>query len=399
MREHICARHRNRYNLNSTKWNYTDIEFGQTNLLPMWIADMDFIITKETIRAMRKRVKQGVFGYTRISEEYRLAIKEWLFKKRNLNIDSSWIVCTIGVMSAIKNLIYSLTEKGDKVLVQSPVYNHFISAIIETGRIPIMSKLVYENDEYCMDFDDLDMKFSNDVKVMLLCNPHNPIGRVWREEELDKLGQLCEFYNIKVISDEIHADIVFSGNKFNSIYNIKSIDKSHAYICSSFSKTFNIAGLTMGFTIIADAKMKGIFRNVIEKNGANQTNVFGLLASQVSIQKGDNWHFKLMKYLQENLYIIEKFFSDKAPFFKLIKPEGTYLVWIDCRVLHKHLDSADFFTNIAKVAVSDGRQYGEGGEGFQRMNIACSKRTLKEAMRRIEVAYKKILNRYSSQIN
>ena len=302
-------------------------------------------------------------------------------------------------MSAIKNLIYSLTEKGDKVLVQSPVYNHFISAIIETGRIPIMSKLVYENDEYCMDFDDLDMKFSNDVKVMLLCNPHNPIGRVWREEELDKLGQLCEFYNIKVISDEIHADIVFSGNKFNSIYNIKSIDKSHAYICSSFSKTFNIAGLTMGFTIIADAKMKGIFRNVIEKNGANQTNVFGLLASQVSIQKGDNWHFKLMKYLQENLYIIEKFFSDKAPLFKLIKPEGTYLVWIDCRVLHKHLDSADFFTNIAKVAVSDGRQYGEGGEGFQRMNIACSKRTLKEAMRRIEVAYKKILNRYSSQIN
>ena len=209
MREHICARHRNRYNLNSTKWNYTDIEFGQTNLLPMWIADMDFIIPKETIRAMRKRVKQGVFGYTRISEEYRLAIKEWLFKKRNLNIDSSWIVCTIGVMSAIKNLIYSLTEKGDKVLVQSPVYNHFISAIIETGRIPIMSKLVYENDEYCMDFDDLDMKFSNDVKVMLLCNPHNPIGRVWREEELDKLGQLCEFYNIKVISDEIHADIVF----------------------------------------------------------------------------------------------------------------------------------------------------------------------------------------------
>ena len=399
MREHICARHRNRYNLNSTKWNYTDIEFGQTNLLPMWIADMDFIIPKETIRAMRKRVKQGVFGYTRISEEYRLAIKEWLFKKRNLNIDSSWIVCTIGVMSAIKNLIYSLTEKGDKVLVQSPVYNHFISAIIETGRIPIMSKLVYENDEYCMDFDDLDMKFSNDVKVMLLCNPHNPIGRVWREEELDKLGQLCEFYNIKVISDEIHADIVFSGNKFNSIYNIKSIDKSHAYICSSFSKTFNIAGLTMGFTIIADAKMKGIFRNVIEKNGANQTNVFGLLASQVSIQKGDNWHFKLMKYLQENLYIIEKFFSDKAPFFNLIKPEGTYLVWIDCRVLHKHLDSADFFTNIAKVAVSDGRQYGEGGEGFQRMNIACSKRTLKEAMRRIEVAYKKILNRYSSQIN
>ena len=380
----------NFYNSNSTKWNYTDKIFGKNNLIPMWIADMDFAIPKETMKAMLKRVNQGVFGYTRISEEYVFSIQLWLQKKRNLNVDSSWIVCTAGVISAVKNLIYTITQKGDKVLIQTPVYHHFVTAILETERKPIFNKLILQNDVYCMDFIDSELKFKNGVKVMLLCNPHNPVGRVWKKEELEKLGELCEKYSVMIISDEIHADIIFKGNSFVSIRNIESINKNHVFICTSVSKTFNLAGLAAGIVIISDNNILIEFKKEMNKNGANISNIFGLLASQVSVQEGEKWYLSLMEYLQRNLDAMEIFIKEEVPLLKLIRPEGTYLLWIDCRKLHDHIDSAVFFTNLAGVALSDGRQFGNGGEGFQRMNIACSKSRLQEAMMRIKEAYDRL---------
>lgn len=374
----------------SVKWDELEINFGAIpkDVLPMWIADMEFRSPQPVIEAIKKATEHGIYGYTSRPLSYYQAIIDWMEKRYNWKIKKDWIAYSPGVVPALSLIIRAFCQLGDKVIIQPPVYYPFFRVIENNGCHILKNSLKLENGRYVMDFEDLERKIDDSrVKILIFCSPHNPVGRVWQKEELIRLGEICLKNDVIVISDEIHADILFKGYKHTPFASISYEFAQNSIICTSPSKTFNLAGLQTSTNIIPNKKYYKIYNNILNSLELSENNVFGLVALEAAYRDGEEWLEQFLSYLNENLEFLMKYFKERIPKIRVIKPEGTYLVWLDCRQLGFNTKALnDFMIKKAKVALDDGYWFGIEGEGFMRINIACPRSFLEEGIKRIENA-------------
>jgi len=379
-----------RTDYHSEKWDELKTKFGDIpeDVLPMWVADMEFRAPKPVIEAIKKTAEHGIYGYTSRPDSYYQAIIDWMEKRHNWKVKKDWLAFSPGVVPALSIIIRAFTQPGDKVIVQPPVYYPFFRIIENNGCHVVNNPLKLSNRKYFMDYDDLERKIDDPrVKLLILCSPHNPVGRVWQKEELIILGEICLEHKIMVISDEIHADILFKGYKHIPFASISPAFAHHSITCTAPSKTFNLAGLQTSTIIIPNKKYYKTYNNALDSLALDENNVFGLVALEAAYRYGEEWFEQLSSYLNENLEFLMKYFKEKIPKIEVIKPEGTYLVWLDCRQLGLSAkDLNNFMLNKARVALDDGYWFGTEGEGFMRMNIACPRSILEKALGRIEGA-------------
>ena len=354
-------------------------------VLPMWVADMDFACPEPVLRALKKRVDHGIFGYTWPGTGDLAPVSDWMKKRHGWQIQENWIVSTPGVVPALHMLVKAFTQPGDKVLVQRPVYYPFFNAIKNNECRIVSNSLVLTDNRYHMDFSDLELKTADPkVKLAILCSPHNPVGRVWDPGELRRFGQICMQNNVLVISDEIHADLIFPGQQFVPFAMVDTSFLQNSIICTAPSKTFNLAGLQTSNIIIANEKIRYKFKRIVQSIGLSDVNPFGMTACRAAYENGAPWLDALLKYLHKNLLEMDSFLTRDIPEIKIIPPEGTYLVWLDCRSLSLNNHQLNqLFLNQAGVCLDPGSLFGPEGDGFQRINIACPRSVLMEALQRI----------------
>lgn len=365
---------------NSYKWD--SAEDGE--VLPMWVADMDFQTAPAIVDALRRRVEHGIFGYTRVPDAYYEAVTGWFSRRHHWQIQRDWIIYTSGVVPALSAVIKALTVPGDKVLVQTPVYNCFFSSIRNNGCEVLASPLVYENTTFTVDFDDLERKASDpSVKVMLLCNPHNPAGRVWTRDELRRIGEICIRNGVWVVSDEIHCELVFPGHTYTPFASLSEEFLRHSVTCLSPSKAFNMAGLQIANIVCTDAGMRAQIDKAININEVCDVNPFGVIATMAAYNEGEEWLLQLLEYLNRNYLYMQEFCKAYLPEFPITILEGTYLVWMDCRALRISSETLEHrLVDEAKLWLNAGTMYGAEGEGFIRWNIACPRTVLMEGLKR-----------------
>jgi cystathionine beta-lyase len=379
----------NRYQTASLKWDEADRLFGSSGILPMWVADMDFRVPRPVIEAIKRRAEHGIFGYTTRPASYYDAVIGWMKRRHNWEIRKEWICHSPGVVPALSLMVQAFTQPGEKILIQPPVYYPFASVVLKNERELVYNRLVEDGGTYRMDFMDLERKLSDGVKMLILCSPHNPVGRVWRKDELEQLGRLCLEYGVLVVSDEIHADLVYSGHRHIPFAVLSEEFAQNSVICTAPSKTFNLAGLQTSNIIIPNETLRKTFTRIIDKNVLGLTNTFGVVATESAYREGDEWLDQCLAYLEDNLTFLIRFVDSRIPMMRVIKPEGTYLVWLDCRSLGlEGKELQHLLRKKAKVALDDGSIFGPGGEGFVRINIACSRSVLEEGLHRIERALK-----------
>ncbi|RSK49770.1 MalY/PatB family protein [Bacillus canaveralius] len=376
-----------RVNTASVKWGMTKEVFGSDDLLPMWVADMDFRPPEEVQKALAKRIEHGIYGYTYVPPSVSKAIKSWLYKRHDWQINRSWLLYASGVVPAISTAIQAFTVPGDKVMLQSPVYYPFFEMVEKNDRIVVNSPLQLTGSQYEINFTDFEECLKQGVKLFLLCSPHNPGGRVWNEEELTEIGRLCVKYDCLILSDEIHSDLVFSPYRHIPIASFEPFS-SHVITCIAPSKTFNLAGLQAAALIIKNEKLREQFREAQQRQGFFSLNTFGTLAMEAAFRYGEPWLDSLLDYLQENVGITKKYFQEHLPRFRLIEPESTYLLWIDCRPLGLTDEQLqDRLLEKGKLALEPGSKFRQGGEGFVRMNIGCHREVLIEGLERFTKAF------------
>jgi cystathionine beta-lyase len=377
-----------RRNTGGVKWDALENVFGTTDVLPMWVADMDFAVAKPITEALKKRIQHEVYGYSQPLPTVTEIVVDRMKRKYGWKIKPEWVVFTPGVVPAIFTAVRAFTNPGDKVVLQGPVYRPFWSAITASGCRTIDNELKLNDGRYGIDFKDLERKFraKSKPKMMILCHPHNPVGRVWMEPELRRMGEIVVGNGAIMVSDEIHCELLFNGHRHNPFASLSRDFAQNSITCMAPSKTFNLAGLCASTIIIPNKRIRDCFCNA--KTGfMGGTNTFGFIALEAAYRWGDEWLAQLIEYLQGNLEFVTRFFAEKLPGIKVIKPEGTYLVWLDCRGLGMTPGKLnDFLIKKAKVGLEDGRIFGPEGAGFQRMNIACPRATLKVALGRIERA-------------
>lgn len=364
----------------SYKWDSaTDAE-----VLPLWVADMDFRTSPAIIEALQRRVAHGIFGYTRVPDVYYQAVTNWFARRHGWNIQREWMIYTSGVVPAVSAVIKALTVPGDKVLVQTPVYNCFFSSIRNNGCTLAASPLLRIGNTWQMDFEDLERKASDpDVKVFLLCNPHNPVGRVWTREELLKAGEICSRHGVTVVSDEIHCELVYPGHAYTPFASISGDFSARAIVCISPSKAFNIAGLQIANIVVPDEEVRRKIDKAININEVCDVNPFGVTATIAAYTEGEEWLNQLLVYLQANYKWMQDYCRTHLPDFPISDLEGTYLVWMDCSILHKTSDVLEQeLLDESKLWLNAGTMYGTEGEGFMRWNIACPRSVLAEGLER-----------------
>lgn len=377
----------NRFNTGSIKWDESENLFGEKDLLPMWVADMDFMAPAPVIEAMKERVEHGIFGYTSRPDSYYEAVIGWMQRRHQWSVQKEWICHCPGVVPALSYIVQAFTQPGEKVVIQPPVYYPFTNVVAGNGRQVVHNPLKYEDGRYTMDFEDLLRKLDPDVKLLILCNPHNPGGRVWTREELTRLGDICTRHNVRIVSDEIHCDLVLKGHTHTPLAAISEEFAQNTIMCTAPSKTFNLAGLQTSNIIIPNEDMREVFQATMDTLALRLTNTLGVVATESAYRYGDEWLDQLLDYLQQNLEFLTDYIERSINGIKVIKPEATYLVWLDCRELGMDTESLQqFILKEAKVAVNQGFTFGPGGEGFIRMNIACPRSVLEEGLRRIEKA-------------
>lgn len=379
-----------RKNTNSVKWDYCEERFGRADVLPMWVADMDFESPAVIKEAIIRRAQHGVFGYTGVSEKLSSSLKDWMKKRHNWQIDDKWIVYSPGVVTSVNTAILAYTSPGDRVLMQTPIYYPFYYSIKNNGRELVANPLKNNDGYYEIDFEDLEKKLSDNVKAMIFCSPHNPIGRVWKIQELKEVLRLCQKYDVIVISDEIHSDLVFKGHKHIPVGALDREFKNCVTLVSP-TKTFNIAGFSISAAIIPDAGLLRKFTDTMNRNGSDMLNIFGLEAARAAYTYCEEWLEELLLYLEGNLNMLEDYFENNIPQIKVIRPEATYLAWLDCNMLPVPAkELKDFFVNEAGVALNDGLLFGKEGLGFMRLNFACPRTLLSEGLEKIKKAVGKV---------
>lgn len=374
----------NRSNTASVKWEMTKLVYGKEDLLPMWVADMDFTPPQKVTEAIKNRVDHGIFGYTYTPATTGAAIKDWLKRRHNWEIETSWIQYSPGVVPSISTVILALTEPGDKIMLQSPVYTPFFTMVEKNDRIVVNAPLTLEEHRFEIDFEVFEQSLQQGVKLFLLCNPHNPGGRVWTKDELLRIGELCLKYNCLILSDEIHSDLIFKPAKHVPIASLSKELEQNVITCVAPSKTFNLAGLQASAIITANERIRVAISRVQQQQGAFSLNVFGTVAMEAAYVYGEDWLESLLTYVKENVAIAKRYIEEKLPKLSVMEPEGTYLLWIDCRELGlTDKEIQDRLLTIGKLALEPGNKYGPGGEGFVRMNLACPQEILLEGLKRL----------------
>lgn len=361
------------------------------DILPLWVADMDFRSPDSVVEALKKAVDHGIFGYSRADESYFDAVAAWYQKRHHLTLQPEWMTCTPGIVFALSIAVRAFTQEGDAVLIQPPVYHPFSRAILRNKRTLVENPLVLKDGHYEMDLEDLEQKVLDEhVKLMILCNPHNPVGRVWTREELTALADICLRHHVYVISDEIHGDFVWQGHEQTSYASISEEACLHSMMCTAPSKTFNLAGMATSNLFIPDPEMRRKFRSELLDVGQENMNRLGLFACRAAYEGGGEWLDQLIGYLAGNLALVRDFCKNRVPQIQLVEPEGTYLAWLDCRELGMTDDELmAFFSDEAKVWLDPGTHSGEQGSGFMRFNLGSSRSVIAQALDQIEAAWKK----------
>lgn len=379
-----------RRNTNSYKWDSSEVA---TDVLPMWVADMDFKTAPCIIEALQNRVEHGVFGYVSVPDSYYDAVINWFDHRHGWAIKREWIQYTSGVVPAISAIIKGITRPGDEVLVMTPVYNCFFSSIRNNGCTATECPLVFEDKTYHINFDALECCAARDmVKLLLLCNPHNPAGRVWTRDELTKIGDICRKHNVIVVSDEIHCELVMPGYKYTPFASISASMQDISITCNSPSKSFNTAGLQIANIICNNPEWQARIDRAINDNEVCDVNPFGVEGLIAAYNHGEQWLTELCKYLYGNYKCVKDFFESNLPEFPITTLEGTYLVWIDCRVTGKTSDElVELLIDKAQVMLNSGTMYGAAGKGFVRMNIACPRAQVIEALNRMLPVFKQLV--------
>jgi len=373
-----------RRNSNSYKWDTAKEE----DVLPMWVADMDFRTAPAIIRALEKRVHHGVFGYTKVPPAYFEATISWFQRRHNFSIQTDWLLFTSGVVPALSAIIKALTAPGDKVLVQTPVYNCFFSSIRNDQCEMVANELIYKDGTYHIDFDDLERKASDPkVKLMLLCNPHNPAGRVWKKEELQRIGDICLRNNVLIVSDEIHCDLVYEGHTHIPFASLNKEFLQNSVTCIAPTKTFNLAGIQVANIIAADEEIRKKIDKALNINEVCEINAFAVEALIAAYNEGEDWLEELKKYLYDNYEYLTAFFSQYLPKLPVLPLEATYLVWVDCSALGQTSEEiVKILLEKEKLWVNEGTLYGVAGEGFIRINIACPREIVVRGLEKIKRA-------------
>ena len=376
---------------NCVKWDFLGERFGCTNdddVIPLWVADMDFATPPEIMEALSNRITQGVYGYTILSDGFKTTVADWMNKRHGASVDPSWVTFSPGVVPGLINAIQAFTCVGDSVIIQPPVYYPFFMVVNDHKRSLVMNPLIETSQGYRIDFEDLQTKASlPHVKLMILCNPHNPIGRVYTYEELLKMGEICVRNGVKLVVDEIHADIVFTPHKHITFTNLPKEIRNQSVVLISPSKTFNLAGFQTSAAIIPNPSMLQAYQHQAEVNRTSTINCLGEIAMTIAYKECAYYVDELMEYLGKNKTYADETLKTRFPALKLSDLEGTYLLWVDFRKSSISLADLDrFLIEEAKIAVDYGHWFGEEGRGFIRINIACPLALLKEAFDRLETA-------------
>ncbi len=371
-----------RHGTHCVKWDSLE----NSNILPMWVADMDFRTAPAIVKAIQQRAAHGIFGYTHVPDTYYQAITNWFARRHHWQIEREWIIYTSSVVPALSAIIKALTVPGEKVLIQTPVYNCFFSSIRNNGCEIITNPLIYAGNTFTVNYDELEAKTADPaVKVMLLCNPHNPAGRVWTREELTRIGNICLRNGVTVVADEIHCELVMPGHTYTPFASLSEEFLRHSVTCVSPSKAFNTAGLQIANIVCADAGMRAEIDRAININEVCDVNPFGVAGTIAAYNEGEEWLSQLLDYLHRNYQHMKTFCTEHLPQFPITALEGTYLVWMDCRALQMPSETlAERLSREAKLQLNAGTMYGTESEGFMRWNIACPKAVMLEGLKRFE---------------
>lgn len=372
----------------SVKWDMVQEVFQSNDVLPMWVADMDFKAPEEVNQALIERARHGIYGYTAIDSDVSSAIINWLERRHNWSIDPSWLSYSPGVVNSLHMAVQAFTDPGDNILIQTPVYTPFYNLIKELDREIVKNPLVYEDQYYTIDFNDMEKKLASGIKAFILCSPHNPVGRVWTKEELQKMADLCLQYDVMIFSDEIHADLVFPGEKHIPIASLSEEVSDNTITCMAPSKTFNLAGLDASYVITSNKENRQKLDKAFHRQGFhNMLNTMGNTAMEAAYRHGDYWLDELVQVLEQHTQYVREMFEAHAPELKVTHTEGTYLLWVDCSSLGLNKQELKkFMTEKARVGLNAGQDYGVEGDSFMRINIACPRATLEEGIERIITA-------------
>ncbi|SDH63776.1 cystathione beta-lyase [Alteribacillus persepolensis] len=381
-----------RQKTNSMKWDFVSERYGSDDLWPMWVADMDFRAPQPVLDAMQEVINHGVFGYHRRPDSLFEATASWLKKRFDWGVENNQLVYTPGVVPAISHLIQTFTEKGDGVIIQPPVYYPFYALINYNDRKLLRNPLKETEQGFAMDIEDLEKQMQEGAKMLLLCSPHNPIGRVWSQEELEQVAKLCEKYNVLVVSDEIHADLVLKGTHtpFAKLAADKGMDVD-VITCMAPSKTFNLAALQLSYVVFQQEEAKKQYEEQLQRQFVGIDNPFATVAAEAAYREGEEWLEKLLDYVQDNVDFVKQYIETNIPVMNVIEPEGTYLVWIDMRELNMGASKLQsWLREEGKLALSDGHIFGNEGAGFARINVAAPRANVEEGLNRLKQAYDKL---------
>lgn len=369
-----------RRNTNSLKWDVDD------NVLPMWVADMDFKTAPEIIEAIQEKVAKGILGYTIVSDDWYHVISNWWEKRHDFKIENEWLIFCTGVVPAVSSAVRKMTSVGENVLVQTPVYNIFFNSIVNNGRNVVENKLFYDGKEYSIDFKDLENKLSDpQTTMMILCNPHNPIGKVWDKETLKKIGELCLKHHVLVLSDEIHCDLTDTQHEYIPFASVSEICARNSITCIAPTKAFNIAGLQTAAVVVPDETIRHKMNKALNTDEVAEPNAIAMEATIAAFTKGEKWLNELCFYIEENRKTVEKFIEAELSELYLVPAHATYLLWIDCSLLTQDTTClCQFLRSEVGLYVSAGEAYGETGRDFIRINIACPRERLKEGLLRLK---------------
>lgn len=379
----------NRHGTNSLKYDFAEKRNKPKDILPLWVADMDFPSPPAVQEALSQRIQHGIFGYSDDADgDYFETLSQWYKSRFDWSLQPEWLIKTPGIVVAICAAIRALTSPGDSVLIQQPVYYPFEASVILNHRQPVVNRLVYEEGRYKIDLDDFERQIAeNNVKLFIMCSPHNPVGRVWTKEELCAMGDICVRHGVYIVSDEIHADFIYPGYRHLVFAGLKQEYADLTITCTAPTKTFNLAGLQISNIFIKNKKIRNLFRTEMQKAGYSQPNLMGLIACRSAYAQGAQWLEELNKYLTDNLDLVRKFCNNELKGIRMVEPEGTYLVWLDCRELKlPDHDLDELMVHKAKLWLDAGTIFGAGGEGFQRINIACPRAILQQALDNIKEA-------------
>ncbi len=376
----------NRFNTYSLKWDVKE------NELPMWVADMDFKTLPEVISALQEVASKGIFGYSIVCEEFFDAIIYWWEKRHHYLFKKENMIFTTGIVAAISSMVRKLTSVGENVLIQSPVYNIFYNSIYNNGRNIISNDLVYENGTYHIDFDDLEKKLANpQTSLMILCNPHNPIGKIWTKDELARIGHLCKKYNVIVISDEIHCDLCIPGCEYTPFFSASEECEQIGITCVAASKTFNLAGLQSACVIVNNPYLRHKVYRGVNTDEVAEPNIFAMKGNIAAFKYGEKWVNELNEYLYNNRQIVFLFLKEKLPHLYLVPSEATYLLWIDVSYYsNDSITLCDYIRKETGLYLSDGNEYGQNGCHFIRMNIATTSKRVEDGLKRLKLALDKL---------